>query len=212
MDTEGSVETARQGRDVAHAEDRRVDLVVRELRRYDVKVAALQETLWFSSAVYHVGESVVLTAGRPTPGIGEPRKRGEGVALVLSGPAIAAWRAAGEQWRPWSSRLVSTCLQTGGRKADRLHVLSCYAPTRAASRETKDKFFQDLENALASIPSEEPYIVLGDFNARVGSRNGAHDLWHGVRGPEGYGECNDAGKELLAFLAAQEATVCNTWF
>ena len=32
-----------------------------------------------------------------------------------------------------------------------------------------------------------------------------------VRGPHGYGEVNDAGKELLAFLSANEATVCNTW-
>ena len=55
VDTEGSVKTARQGRDVCHAEDRRVDLVVRELKRYDVKVAALQETLWFGSAVHCVG-------------------------------------------------------------------------------------------------------------------------------------------------------------
>ena len=64
VDAEGSVNTARQGRDVCHAEDRRVDLVVRELKRYDVKVAALQETLWFGSAVYRVGESVVLAAGQ----------------------------------------------------------------------------------------------------------------------------------------------------
>ena len=55
VDTEGSMKTARQGRDVCHAEDRRVDLVVRELKRYDVKVAALQETLWFGSAVHCVG-------------------------------------------------------------------------------------------------------------------------------------------------------------
>ena len=32
--TEGSVETARQGRDVDHAEDQRVDLAVLELKRY----------------------------------------------------------------------------------------------------------------------------------------------------------------------------------
>ena len=129
-------------------------------------------------------------------------EEGEGVAIVLSGPAITAWRTAGEQWKAWSPRLVSACLQTGSRKADHLHVLSYYAPTWAASRAAKDEFFRDLEHALASIPPEEPYILLGDFNAHVGSRSGAHDLWDVVRGLDGYGECNDAGKELLAFLAA----------
>ena len=47
-----------------------------------MKVAALQETLWFGSSMYCVGESVVLTAGRPVPGAGEPM-RGEGVAIIL---------------------------------------------------------------------------------------------------------------------------------
>ena len=32
------------------------------------------------------------------------------------------------------------------------------------------------------------------------------------RGPHGYGELNEAGRELLSFLSINEATVCNTWF
>ena len=107
IDIEGSVETARQGRVTLQAEDRRVDLIVRELDRYNIKVTALQETKWLGNAVYNVGESVVLTAGRPVPAVGEPIQRGEGVALVLTGPAIQAWRAAGQHWRAWSSRLIS---------------------------------------------------------------------------------------------------------
>ena len=169
LDAEGSAETARQGMDARNAEDSKVDLVVRQLGRYGVKVAPLQETKWFGRAVYRVGESVVLAAGQPVPMPGEPGQRGEGVAIVLSGPAIHAWRAAGEQWKAWSSRLVSACLQTGRRKKDHIHVLSCYAPTRAASRDTKDEFFTDLEQALATIPSDESYILLGDLNAHVGA-------------------------------------------
>ena len=71
LDSEGSVMTARQGRDAGQAEDCRVDLVVRELKRYSVEVAALQETIFFGNEVYNVGDSVVLTAGRPPPALGE---------------------------------------------------------------------------------------------------------------------------------------------
>ena len=91
-------------------------------------------------------------------------------------------------------------------------MLSCYAPTRAASRAEKDKFFDDLQQALSSIPSNQPYVILGDFNARVGSRQTDDDPWFNVRGPHGYGESNDAGRELLAFLETNVALVCNTWF
>ena len=38
------------------------------------------------------------------------------------------------------------------------------------------------------------------------------DEWWYERGLHGYGDLNDAGKELLSFLAINGATVCNTWF
>ena len=53
--------------------------------------AGLQETKWFGNAMHKVGESIVLTAGWPMPSAGQSRQRGEGVAIVLSGPAVAAW-------------------------------------------------------------------------------------------------------------------------
>ena len=63
------------------------------------------------------------------------------------------------------------------RRPTHLHILSCYAPTFAASREEKDRFWDDLQLALDSIPSSEPCIMLGDFNARVGSRVSQDDQW-----------------------------------
>ena len=126
------MEIASQRADSHRGEDRKVNLIVNELRRYDVKVAALQETKWFGSEVYHVSGSVVLTAGR-TPGQGENVERVEGVALVFSGLAVDAWKRRSSQWSAWSSRAVSACLQVGKGAAGRLHVVSCYTPTRAAS-------------------------------------------------------------------------------
>ena len=34
----------------------------------------------------------------------------------------------------------------------------------------------------------------------------------GARGPHGHGAVNDAGQELLSFLASHQATACNTWY
>jgi len=86
----------------------------------------------------------VLSSGRPVPTSGESHLRGEGVALVLRGPAIQAWKAAGSKWRTWGSRLISAVLDCGRK----LHVLSCYGPTFAASREEKDEF-----STLCKMPS-----------------------------------------------------------
>ncbi len=108
-----------------------------------MKVTALKETKWFGSEVYQVAGSVVLTSGRKKPAQGDTVKKGEGVAIVLTESAIGhvwkAAKAAGKQWKAWSSRAVSACLQLGGRDRDKFHA--CYAPTRAASRQEKDTFF-----------------------------------------------------------------------
>ena len=50
--------------------------------------------------------------------------------------------------------------------------------------------------------------MLGGFNACVGSR-GIEDEWRYERCPHGYGELNEAGKELLS-LSRNEATICNS--
>ena len=149
-------------------------------------------------------ESVLLTAGRPTPASGEQMQRGE--AIVLSSPAIAAWRAAGERWKAWTSRLVSAPLQTGNKKGDHFHMLSCYAPTQAASREVKDA---NTDSYPPQMNPDEPYILLGGLIARIGSCDGHNDPLSRGRGHHGHGIANDAGTELLSFLSMYEATVCN---
>ena len=148
------------------AEDRRVDQVIRELEK---------ETKRFSNEIYSVGNSLMLTAGRPIPEAEHVRQRGEGEAIVLSGPAVSAWKAGGSEWTPWSSRMVSVSINLGKNENDWLHAFSCYAPTFAASREKKEKFYDDLQHALSKIPSAEMCVILGDLNVRVGSRMSGDD-------------------------------------
>ena len=158
-----------------------------------------------------MADSVVLTFGRENPVQGDTVKRGEGVAIVLTDWAIDAWKAAGRQWKAWSPRAVSMST-VGGRSRDKLHIVSCYAPTRAAGRQEKNTFFDELNSILSSVLAGEKYRVLGDFNAHVGSRKVVGDQWSKVRGPHGCVVTNDAVKELLGFLSTQQATVCNKWF
>ena len=79
-------------------------------------------------------------------------------------------------------------MRRGG--STQLHVLSCYAPTFAAKRDSP----------------HEPYIILGDLNARVGMISMPDDEREFER--HGFGEVNEAGRGLLAFLSLNEATIC----
>ena len=77
---------------------------------------------------------------------------------------------------------MTAVLQLDKRPSSRVHLVSYYAPTRATSREDKDAFFQELENSIFSVPSGKMYVLLGDFNARVGSRENVDEEWSSVRG------------------------------
>ena len=99
LDVEGSIRTARQQSEWRIVDERKIDQVVYELERYQVVVVALQETKWFGSDMYTVGDSVVLTSGRMVPEQEGSRQKGEGIAVVLSGSAVSAWKAGGSQWK-----------------------------------------------------------------------------------------------------------------
>lgn len=68
LDNEGPIEIAWQGpacRQVS--EDRRVDIVIHELQRYNICVAALQETKWFWHSSTLCGQVCCLSSRQTYP-------------------------------------------------------------------------------------------------------------------------------------------------
>ena len=65
----------------------------------------------------------------------------------------------------------------------------------------KDKFYNDLDDVISATPHSHKLILLGDFNARVGTD---HQTWEGVIGPEGVGKCNSNGLLLLRKCAEHD--------
>ena len=88
-------------------------------------------------------------------------------------------------------------------------VISVYAPTLLTDAEVKEAFYSDLRNLLRQVKSEDKVLILGDFNARVGRDC---NVWTGVLGRHGVGNCNDNGRLLLEFCSEHELTITNTMF
>ena len=53
-------------------------------------------------------------------------------------------------------------------------------------------------------------MLLGDFNAQVGSSSGDDDLWLGVLGRHGVGEGKETGKRFLELCTLNQFTIINT--
>ena len=91
--------------------DRKIHLLMGELRKYGVSVAGIQETKWFGKDMWPVGRYTFLHSGRPLPGDQERASRSEGVGIVLGEKAPVAWKDAGEVWEAVSSRIISAKLK-----------------------------------------------------------------------------------------------------
>ena len=94
-----------------------------------------------------------------------------------------------------------------GRKF--ITIISAYAPTMTNPDETKDKFYEDLNTVITTVPHADKLVMLGDFNARVGCDS---VCWEGVIEKHGVGNCNSNGLLLLQTCAEHGLLITNTVF
>nr|VZI01074.1 unnamed protein product [Spirometra erinaceieuropaei] len=182
--------------------ERRTALVERELARYKVDIAALSETRFSEQGqLEEVGAGYnFFWSGRP-----RPERRGAGVAFAIRSDIVGRLPSLpqGINDRLMSLRLP---LRGGGKFAT---IISAYAPTMTNPDAVRDKFYEDLHALLATVPKADKLIVLGDFNARVGTD---HTAWRGVLGLHGLRGSNDNGLLLLRTYAEHRLILTNTFF
>jgi hypothetical protein len=87
-------------------------------------------------------------------------------------------------------------------------VVSVYAPTLVSSEEDITSFYHALRALITSIPHSESLVILGDFNARVGSDS---ETWPCL-GSFGTGKLNANGLLLLKLCMELNLTITNTFF
>ena len=85
-------------------------------------------------------------------------------------------------------------------------VLSMYALTLQAETGLKEAFYRDLHILLQQVDPKDKLLFLGDFNARVGRD---FELWKGVLGGHGIGNCSDNGRLLLEFCSEHQLVITN---
>nr|VZI01229.1 unnamed protein product [Spirometra erinaceieuropaei] len=181
--------------------ERRTALVARELARYKVDIAALSETRFSEQ-----GQLEEVGAGYTFFWSGRPRaeRRDAGVAFAIRTDIVGRLPCLPQGI---NDRLMSLRLPLWGGKF--ATIISAYAPTMTNPDAVRDKFYEDLHALLATVSKADKLIVLGDFNARVGTD---HTAWRGVLGPHGLRGSNDNGLLLLRTCAEHRLILTNTFF
>lgn len=180
---------------------RRTALIAQELARYDIAIAALSETRLpdEGSLTEDKGGYTFYWKGYPTQ---ERRLHGVGFAIRNS---LA--RSIQDTPTGLSARLMKLRVPLS---RDRFAtILSCYAPTLDSPEDAKDAFYEQLDAELQRTPISDKLLLLGDFNARVGS---SHQAWTGVVGRHGIGKVNTNGQRLLSLCSQNQLVITNTIF
>ena len=181
--------------------ERRTALVARELARYNADIVALSETRFAE-----VGQLTEVGGGYTFFWSGRSSKvrREAGVGFAVKSRLVNQLSSLP---KGINDRLMTLQLQLRGNKQATL--ISAYAPTMTNPEEVKDKFYEELESLINKVPKQDKLIILGDFNARVGTD---HRTWDGIIGKHGIGKCNSNGLLLLRMCAVHDLSITNTIF
>ncbi len=172
-----------------------------ELARYNIDIAALSETRLH-------GEDSLTEAGAGYTffwkGVPEGSRRNHGVGFAVKSKLLQRIPESpigiNERLMTWRIPLAKKRFAT---------LISAYAPTLDAEHNIKDDFYRALDAILQKTPATDRLILMGDFNARVGTE---HLVWCKVIGQHGVGKMNHNGLRLLSLCAEHQLVITNTIF
>ena len=172
-----------------------------EMRNYKLSVLGLAETRWTKSGQQKLATGeLILFAGHETEGAHHT----EGVAFMLSREAQSALVG----WEAISPRFIKATFRTQIDKL-KLNLIMCYAPTNNSDEEVKEQFYEQLQGILMELNSRDINVLLGDFNAKIGTDNTGYER---VMGTHGLGEMNENGGMFLDTCAQYDFVVGGSVF
>ena len=185
------------------------ELIIRQLKRYQIEVAALAETNIPDSGIYIVNGYTLIYSGT----LEKDRSRAAHGAAVCLGPkASYAWRNSGSIWKAVNSRIVTVRIKC---RPIPITVIAVYAPVNPSNSskadiEACDEFYKTLQSSIDNTNKGDIILIMGDFNARVGLEQASSA--HNVVGKHAVDKQNQNGRRLVDFCLYNEFVITNTFF
>ena len=111
-------------------------------------------------------------------------------------------------WEPISSRIITAQFKTRHPRI-KLNIIQGYAPTNDTEEAVKEDFYERLQATLDKVKEREVTILMGDFNAKVGSNNTGYES---VMGKHGLGQMNENGEMFADFCAENNIVIGGSQF
>lgn len=173
-------------------------IVEKEMESYKLSILGVSETHMRGNGHFRT------TAGNTMYFSGNTNASLHGVGIILS-PEINKCVLG---YNPVSDRIITVKLNT---KPCTLNIIQIYAPTSQSSEEELEDFYGTLGDTLNKIPNREIMLILGDWNAKVGTTE-ADDELRQVVGKYGLGTRNERGTRFIDFCIDKNLCILNTCF
>ena len=175
--------------------------VAQEMRNYNISLLGLCETRWLQAGQMRLtsGE-MILYSGHTDDGAPHT----EGVALMLAPEAQRSLIG----WEPVNSRIITAQFATQ-KDNIKLNIIQCYAPTNDAIEDKKDDFYDQLQSVLDRQRAKDINILMGDFNAKIGSDNTGYE---DIMGAHGLGQMNENGERFADLCSLNQMVIGGSIF
>ena len=171
----------------------KLDVVKAEMSRLNISILGISEIKWTGMGHFTSDEHQIFYCGHET-------QRRNGVAIIVN----KKWSKSVLGYNPKNDRMISIRFQG---KPINITIIQVYAPTTNAKENEIEQFYADLQQLLDTAPRKDTIVIMGDWNAKVGSTTTS-----GITGKFGLGVRNEAGDRLVEFCQNNSMFVANTFF
>ena len=163
------------------------------MARVNVDIFGISELKWMGMGEFNSDDHYIYYCGQES-------FRRNGVAIMVNKRVYNAVHGCNLK----NDTMTSVHFQG---KPFNITVIQVYAPTSNAEEAEVEQFYEDLQDLLELTPKKDVLLIIGEWNAKVGSQETP-----AVTGKFGLGVRNEAGQRLIVFCQENALVIANTLF
>ena len=170
----------------------KLDNLLLEMVDLKMDILGIVETRWTENGVIRKDNYTMIYSG------GQNHQYGVGIVMAnnIAQSMLGYW--------PVCERIIMCKIQA---KPFNIVIIQVYAPTSDHDDEEVETFYETLDMTIKQTKSSDIIILMGDFNAKVGT-----EAMSKVIGKEGLGETNERGERLIQYCEKHDLSIMNTMF
>ncbi|GFN73976.1 RNA-directed DNA polymerase from mobile element jockey-like [Plakobranchus ocellatus] len=170
----------------------KLENIKQEMERMKLNILGLSEVRWKGAGkITSGGHEIIYSGGTESE---------KGVGIIVDQTVTKAIKGY------WALSDRVLLVKIAGKPVD-LNIIQVYAPTANSNDGDLDKFYNELDTAKTQCKSQDPLIIMGNFNAKVGT-----EKVDDIVGKHGLGIRNERGEKLIEWYQTNNIIVGNTWF